>query len=76
MEFLLWLLPLALPILAIIFRKWWLVILAILSLAWDWFVGTMFIVFGSLHPGLYIAAWTATLVGIALLLLRLKLRLR
>ena len=68
--------PLALIVAAIVFRRWWLVVPAILSLGWYWMVGGLLIELGALHPVAYLLTWTLTLVGVALLLLRLKLRWR
>ncbi len=65
--------PLALIVLAVVFRKWWLVVPAILSLGWYWMAGAFIIAFGALHKGAYVLTWTMMLVGVALLLLRLKL---
>ena len=61
---------------AVIWRRWVLVVAAILSLVPIWVVGYLVIAIASLRAGLYLLFWTFSVVGAALLLLRLKLRSR
>ena len=68
--------PLLLVVSAVVWRNWVLTGLAILSLLWCWPMGSLVIAFTSVRSGIYFPLWTGFLVGLALLLLRLKLELK
>ncbi|MBP5284534.1 MAG: substrate-binding domain-containing protein [Kiritimatiellae bacterium] len=76
MDSVIFFLPLVLILLAVVFRRWFVVVPAILSLGVYWSVGMITIAFATLHFGAYFLAWNLTLLGVALLLLRLVVRRR